>query len=325
MNRTLPVLGVLACLATGTARVAALPALTGTIAIGPRPVAVIVEAEGHRVDVADVELGAVVQVDGERGRVLGTIPVGGQPSSLAVDNRGRRLFVGNRDPAVAAVSVIDLVTGRARAFLPAGRRVRGLAFDEEINRLYVGDADAGELLEVDGASGQLMNHEPLGGVPAAIVVNSKNGEVAITVQGPAPALMLLDPTDRNAGLLNVPVADGQPLQVDVDTGTGKFFVTRGGMNPALLVLRPGSSSFDKPIPIAPGVSGLAIDSRTSRIYLAQTAPNNVTVIDGASGTTLGVLPVGDTANHIAVDPSSNPTHVFSVDTASGVLSVLTDR
>jgi DNA-binding beta-propeller fold protein YncE len=307
------------------AKVAAVPAVTATVPISPRPTAVAVASQGHRVFVADGQLGAVVPFDGDRGIAAAPIQVGGQPASLALDNQGQRLFVGNRDVSGAAVSVIDLASGRARSFLPDARRVRGLAFDEAINRLYAGDADTGELMIIDGASGQVTDHLTLGGTPTAIAVNDRDGEVAVAVQGPAPALALLDPTNRSAGLLNVPVPDGQPLQVAVDSGTGKFFVTRGGANPALLVLRPGSSAFDNAIPIAPGATGVAIDPRTSRIYLAHAPASSLTVVDGGSGTVVAQLPLNDTANHIAVDPSSTPTRVYSVDTASGLLSILTDR
>jgi DNA-binding beta-propeller fold protein YncE len=309
-------------------RAAAVPAVTTTVAIGPRPVAVAVERNTHRVYVADVELGAVVEYDGARGALAGPINIGGQPSSLAFDNVGHRLFVGNRDVVGPAVSVVDTATGRAQSFLPAGHRVRGLAFDEGISpagRLYVGDPDGSDLMLVDGGSGQVTGQVPLGGPPVAIAVNPQDGEVAVAVQGPAAALMLFDANNQNMNAVPVPITDGQPVQVAVDSTTGKFFVARGGANPALLVLRPSSTTFDNAIPTAPDVTGLAIDPRTSRIYLSHGAPDLATVIDGASGNPVALLPIGDVPNHAAVDIDSTPTRVYMVDTASGVLSILTDQ
>jgi DNA-binding beta-propeller fold protein YncE len=305
-------------------RAAAVPAVTGTVSVGPRPVTVAVDRSG-RVFVADVELGAVVQVDGARGTVTAPIQVGGEPSSLAVDDQGRRLFVGNQGRTGAAVTVIDLATGRAREFLRAGSRATALAFDPEINQLYVADPDAGELLILDGATAALRGRLPLGGVPVAVAVNEENGEVAVAAQGAAPILALLDPADGADNAVRVPIPDGQPLHVAADARTGKFFVTRGGTSPALLVLRPGSNTFDNAIPIAPGPSGLAIDSRTSRIYLAHAAASQATVIDGATGTPVSVLPLAGGANHVAVDPTSTPTRVYIVDTATGLLSILMDQ
>jgi DNA-binding beta-propeller fold protein YncE len=305
-------------------RAAAVPAVTATLPVGPRPVTVAVD-RSSRVYVADAELRAVVQVDGARGTVLGPIDVGGQPSSMVIDDPGRRLFVGNTSLTGAAVTVIDLGSGRAREFLRPGTRVQSLAFDPEVNQLYIATPDAGELLIVNGTTAEVVDRLPVGGVPAAVAVNERNGEVAVAVQGTAPVLALLDPADRAGGFVRVPVPEGQPLQVAVDTSTDKFFVTRGGANPALLVLRPGSSQFDNAIPVAPGPSGLAIDSRTSRIYLSHAAVSQATVIDGATGTPLAVLPLGDSANHAAVDPTSSPTRVYIVDTANGLLSILTDQ
>jgi DNA-binding beta-propeller fold protein YncE len=223
------------------------------------------------------------------------------------------------------VSVVDLSGGTAKAFLPAGRPVRGLAYDPEVDRLYVGAADTGELLVVDGTSAQVLDRIRLGGLPTSIAVNDKNGEVAVAVQGPAPTLTVLDPSDRSANPIPIAVPDGQPTHVDVDTGTGKFFVTRVGSNPALLVLRPGSTQFDNAIAIAPGVTGLAVDSRNSRIYLAHAAANLATVIDGSSGNVVSVLPLDAGANHVAVDEASTPTRVYMLDSSAALLSVLTDQ
>jgi DNA-binding beta-propeller fold protein YncE len=304
---------------------AAVPALTGTAAIGPRPVAVAVERGTHRVYVADAELGAVVQFDGARGAIIGTVNVGGQPSSLAIDNTGHRVFVGNRDVVGPAVSVINATSGQAQAFVPQGHRVRCLAFDETINRLYVGDPDGNDVMMVDGGSGQVMGTVPAGGPPVAIALNPQDGEVGVAVQGPSPALVLFGPNEQSSNTVPVPITDGQPLQVAVDSNTGKFFVARGGANPALLVLRPDSTTFDNAIPIQPNVTGLAIDPRTSRIYMSHGAPELATVIDGASGSPVALLPIGDEPNHAAVDVDSTPARVYMVDTATGVLSILTDQ
>jgi len=309
-------------------RAAAVPGVTATVPIGPRPVAVAVERNTHHVYVADVDLGAVVVYDGTRGAISGSINVGGQPSSLALDNVGHRLFVGNRDVVGPAVSVVDTTTGHTQSFLPAGLRVRGLVFDEGISpagRLYVGDPAGNDVMVVDGGTGQVTGHIPLGGPPVAIALNPTNGEVAVAVQGPAPVLALIDPSSQTMSAAPIPIQEGQPVQVAVDSNTGKFFVARGGANPALLVLRPGSTMFDNAIPIAPDVTGLAIDPRTSRIYLSHGAADLAEVIDGTSGNPLALVPIGDAPNHAAVDIDSTPTQVYMVDTVGGVLSILTDQ
>src|SRR3954471_21900491 len=123
MHRYLAVSSALALLVVA-ARAVAAPAVTATVPIGQRPVAVAVDPGDHRVYVADVGMGAVIPVDGARGTVEAPINIGGQPASLAVDSTGRRLFVGNRDGVSASVTVIDTASDRPRVFLPAGRRIR---------------------------------------------------------------------------------------------------------------------------------------------------------------------------------------------------------
>ena len=306
------------------------PTLTDNVAISPQPLTVAVEAGTHRVFVADSDLGAVVMFDDSSGVVGGTINVDGQPSSLVIDNQGHRLFIGNRDTVGAAVSVADTGSGSAQTLIPAGHRVWCLGYDEQLNRLYVGDPDGRDLIAVDGSSGQTVGQVPLGGEPVAIAVNPSNGEIAVAVQGNAPALAVIEPNNLTTNALIIPVQNGQPTQVAVDSTTGKFFVARGGLDPALLVLRPQSTTFDNSIPVSPGVTGIAID-RNSQIYLSH-ASGVASVIDGTTGNPVAQVPIGagnnqvsDSPNHAAVDPDSTPTRVYMVDTASGTLSILTGQ
>lgn len=326
-------LGLLPCLLTmliSTGSALAAPTVTNSVTIGPQPLGVVVEAGTQRVFVSDTILGAVVEYDGARGVVGSPINIDGQPASLAIDNQGHRLFVGNVDTTGPAVSVVDTGTGQVSSLVAAGHRVWGLAFDGEINHLYVGDPDTGEVAVVDGSTGQSIGRVPVGGAPVAIAVNPTNGEVAVAVQGNSPALALIDPNNLGNSAVRIPMPDGPPTQVGVDTNTSKFFVARGGSNPALLVLRPAATAFDNAIPIAPGVNGIAID-RNSQIYLSHAA-NQATIIDGATGNPVAELPFGDAANqvaaapnHAAVDPDSSPTRVYMVDSANGTLSILTNQ
>jgi len=291
---------------------------------------VAVEGGTHRVFVADPDLGAVVMYDGSRDVVGGTINVDGQPSSLAVDTQGHRIFIGNRDTVGPAVSVADTGTGNVQTLVPAGHRVWCLGYDAQINRLYVGDPDGRDLVAVDGSSGQTVGQVPLGGAPVSIAVNAGNGEIAVAVQGTAPALAVIDPNNLTANALSIPVQNGQPTQVAVDSVTGKFFVARGGLDPVLLVLRPQSTTFDNSIPVTPGVTGIAID-RNSQIYLSH-ATGVASIIDGTTGNQVSEVPIGagnnqvsDSPNHAALDPDSTPTRVYMVDTSSGTLSILTGQ
>jgi DNA-binding beta-propeller fold protein YncE len=330
MIRPLCLLSCLVSMVIGGSRALAAPSVTDNVPISPQPLTVAVEAGTHRVFVADSDLGAVVMFDDSSGVIGGTINVDGQPSSLAVDNQGHRLFIGNRDTVGASVSVADTGTGNVQTLIAAGHRTWCLGYDEQINRLYVGDPDARELLVVDGSSGQTVGQVPLGGAPVAIAVNPSNGEIAVAVQGSAPALEVIEPNDLTANALTIPVQDGQPTQVAVDSTTGKFFVARGGLDPALLVLRPQSTTFDNSIPVTAGVTGIAID-RNSQIYLSH-ATGVASIIDGTTGNPVAQVPIGagnnqvsDSPNHAAVDPDSTPTRVFMVDTASGTLSILTGQ
>jgi YVTN family beta-propeller protein len=56
-------------------------------------------------------------------------------------------------------------------------------------------------------------------------------------------------------------------------------------------------------------AGLAVNSSTGRIYVANAASDNVSVIDGAGSTVIATIPVGRAPRGVAVDPRANRVYV----------------
>jgi YVTN family beta-propeller protein len=65
---------------------------------------------------------------------------------------------------------------------------------------------------------------------------------------------------------------------------------------------------------------LAANSSTGRIYVANAASDNVSVIDGASSTVIATIPVGSAPQGVAVDPRAN--RVYVANSGSNELTVI---
>ena len=69
--------------------------------------------------------------------------------------------------------------------------------------------------------------------------------------------------------------------------------------------------------------GLAFNSSTGHVFVANPEDGTVSVVDGASARILTTLTVGRWPNRIAVNPNTNRVYVTNRD--DGSLSVIEDR
>lgn len=108
----------------------------GEIALSGHPESFQLEANGPRVFVNVPDARHIAVVDRSKRRVLSTWPVAAKANfPMALDEEGRRLFVGARSPAVLLVYDID--SGSLAGQVPIGGDADDLFFDARRKRLYV--------------------------------------------------------------------------------------------------------------------------------------------------------------------------------------------
>ena len=109
----------------------------GDIALVGHPESFQLEANGSRIFVNVPDARHIAIVDRARREVTSTWEVPGARANfpMALDEAGRRLFVGARSPALMLIYNID--TGRPVAKLPIGADTDDLFFDAERKRVYV--------------------------------------------------------------------------------------------------------------------------------------------------------------------------------------------
>ena len=127
----------------GSASVTVIDAAAGTVAgtldLGGRPESAVADGKGHVfTNLEDKDL--LLKLDSQKLSVLERWPLapGKTPSSLALDPRSHRLFVGCRSRHLVVVNADD---GKVVATLPLGERVDASAFDPETGLVFSSNGD----------------------------------------------------------------------------------------------------------------------------------------------------------------------------------------
>lgn len=142
------------------------------IAVGKKPDAAILSADGRRAYVMNASGGSVSVIDTEAARVVQTIPA--RPGLEYAALEGDRLYINNE--AANAVEVIDLAAGKALApiALPGCDGPTGLGDDARHHRLISACAN-GKAAVVDLATRKLTALVPIGRGPDAVIVDAARG------------------------------------------------------------------------------------------------------------------------------------------------------
>ena len=242
--------------------------------------------DGHRCDAADTS-GCGSQPD--------AVTVGVNPQFLAVDPRTHTVYVANS--GADTVSVIDGRKRRIAATVKVGPVPFTLAFNPATRSVYVTDLGAQTVSIIDAAS---CNSVTLGGCkrrPATVNVGETPGGVAVDAR--TNTIYVTGETSND-----VSVIDGKTCNARVQSGCR-----------------------EKPIRVAAGLGarGIAVNQVTHTVYVANTAANTVSVIDGSAcnasvhrgcGRRAAVAAVGISPRRVAVDERTNTIYVTNAGSDS---------
>lgn len=106
------------------------------------------------------------------GQVASKVPVGQQPSMIAVSSDGRRVYTGNSGSG--DVSVVDTRQGKQARRIPASRRAHGVVVHD--GKLYVTNTADSTLSVIEEATGRQVTKVPVGNSPNGVAIRSAQGE-----------------------------------------------------------------------------------------------------------------------------------------------------
>ncbi len=145
-----------------------------------------------RLYVASEDTGTAVIVDSDSGRVIASLPVGGEPEGVGVSPDRRYVYMTSEEEH--KVSVIDTAQNKVLKQIAVGERPRDAAFSPDGSRAYVPGEIDGTLTLIDALNHRVLNRIRIPGdnlLPMGVVV-SPDGERVYVTTGRGGSVVALD-------------------------------------------------------------------------------------------------------------------------------------
>jgi DNA-binding beta-propeller fold protein YncE len=357
------VLAALAAPGAGAATSVGAPPSHPTIQVGGFPTGITVSRSTHTVYVGNGTTGTLSLIDARTcnarvgrscGRRVTAVTAGTDPIGIAIDEATNTVYVANFSGAVAVVN------GRrcdarhtsgcnaALATVPVGVYPQFLAVDDRTHTIYVANSGSNTVSVIDGrrcnAGTTAGCRRPrasiaVGPVPFTVAVNDVTDTVYVTDLG-AHTVSVID--GRTCNATNVRGCRRRPATVDVgetpggiavDRRTNTIYVTGELSNDVSVIdgrrcnAAERSGCREKPMHVRAGAGarGIAVNEVTHSVYVANTAANTVSVIDGSAcnasvhsgcGRRAAVAAVGLSPRRVAVDELTNTVYVTNAGSNS---------
>ena len=236
-----------------------------------------------------------------------TVPlprVRGRLDHMAVDLKGRRLFVAAHDNNT--LEVVDL---------PAGKRVRsmgslvepqGLLYIPELNLVFVANGGDGSLRIFDGQTLGLVDTVKFSDDADNIRYDEIKTE--IYVGHGRGALAIVDPQSKKR-IADVPLS-GHPESFQLEESGTRVFINVPSANHVAVVDRSKRSVIATwPLVGARANFPMALDEHGRRLFVGCREPARMLVYDTASGKTVTSFDIGRDADDIFFDSASRRVYV----------------
>lgn len=301
----------------------------GILHAGQNPEGIAVDTQTHMVYIAYERPGLVVGFDPSSNRVRWKTPITDSASEIQVDSTTHRVYAVSSSYRSKSnvLSILDGATGHVLLTAPIGSGDNGLAIDTKRQQVYVSSNNDGliNVFSLQTAPGgrleAIASTLTIGPHPQALGINSHLGRLYV---GDASTNLLTvydEATGHILAIISVAELPVQPLRVDEATGR-IYVVCSNGQE--LDVIDGNSNKVIARVPTGPYPEGVAYNTATGRIYVANEGqkdtafPNNnfnttITVIDGQTFAVLGTLKVGRSPDGVEADPQLRRVYVALED------------
>lgn len=276
----------------------------GSVWVGADPAEMVVDADSGGVVVAEPARDAIVIVPSGAGARTATVLVSHEPSAMLYDNATRDLYVTFSDNG--AVGDVDGATDRLLATVPVGVDPTGEVLDALTGTIWITNAGSDNVSVLDPESDRVVATFAAGSAEDAVAWDPVSDRIFVANFGSANLTVFNATTLRPAGNVGV---GSQPIALAVDAATGTVFslsaydrnVTEVSGTTDHVV---GNLALGGAYPVA-----MAFDPSQGRLDVAAIAPDEVRVIDAASGSAVANVSLNGTTNGIGLDPSNDELYV----------------
>src|SRR5204863_9915541 len=240
--------------------------------------------------------------------------VGSDPEQFAISSDGKFAFVANEDDASA--SIVDLESGQSRGKINVSDEPEGVGVNPESGEVYVTCEEKGEVFAIDPDAQRVIAKIDTGGRPRSVAFPSDGSRAYVACENggyvaviDAKSHKLLSKIQLPTGSLPMGTAvsqNGKELYVSTGRGNAVAIIDTQKVNAQgspLLSARgegEGEESIVTMIPVGNRVWGIALDPAGSKLYSANGASNDVSVVELKSRKELRRIKVGDGPWGIAI-------------------------
>src|SRR6266542_5838280 len=263
---------------------------------------------------ADKRADGLGVIDPVAGKLIDRWHVGSDPEQFAISKDGKFAFIANEDDASA--SIVDLNSGQSRGKIKVSEEPEGVGVNPSNGEVYVTCEEKGEAFVIDPDQQRVIAKIDTGGRPRSVAflpdgsrayVACENGGYVAEID--AKSHNLLSKIQLPTGSLPMGTAistDGKELYVSTGRGNAVAIIdTQKNEVPRSPLLSArgegeGEESIVAMIPVGNRVWGIALEPSGSKLYTANGASNDVSVVDVKSRKELRRIKVGDGPWGIAI-------------------------
>ncbi len=258
------------------------------LSVGTEPRGIAVDPRGGRVYVSNFADDSITVLDVDRGRTLRILTTGRHPYGVVVSADATHLYVA--ESGAASIQEFDTATLTPRRRFAVQEEPRGLAISEDGRRLLATHLFTGHVTEIDLRTGEvdIVHSNGVDGNAAQFITFSPGGRLAFVP-------MIFSRTANRDPVFDTTVL---PVVGVVQPGLR----TNEGPEPLLL------SAIDRPVALP---FALDFSPDGDRIYVINSASNDVSVVDLSDLSAIAHIPVGANPRAIHVNAAGSTAYVLN--------------
>ena len=263
--------------------------------------------------------------------LVATVPIGPNPSGVAVNMSTNTVYVSDID--YNTVTVVNGATNTTTTIQTGGTNgLGGLAVNETTNTIYVLKSglfgNTPSLIVINGATGTISTTISVPSISGQIAVNPVTNQIYVSTwggpDGPYNVVVIDGTTNAVTATISIPRQLGD---IVVDSTRNVIYalnVTEPG-NAEISVIDGTTNAITATIPVGYNDGELELNATTNTLYVPDNHGSQLYVIDGATDTVRTTVPLPEvsTVPHtVAVNTATNTVYVAGQVNSAPVVQVL---
>lgn len=237
-----------------------------------------------------------------------SVTVGQEPSSVAVNPDGTKVYVANSGEGT--VNVINTATNEVSATVRVGRMPAAVAVHPDGSTVYVTNWGEGTVSVINASSNTVSRTIPIGGGPDGVVVHPDGTKAYVTAWNMGEINVIDTSTNTVSQTVGIGGGPGRPA-VSPD---GTRLYVADSWDDIMRIIDTSTMEVTDTITVGSSPSGVAVNPDGTRVYVSSQDNNGgtVSVIDTSSNTVSTTILVGNSPHGVAVHPDGTRAYVTNV-------------